>query len=259
MSAITHLYRYPVKGLYPQSLGEVSLTAGRGIAHDRRWGILQKESGDAQPHLSRERWQPWLAFGTLKRGGTLAHFSSAYDEKSERLTLRHSRGDEFSFVPADDVQRRDAVQFISRHIGGGMPIVDFYEAPRTHFWDYHGMSLSIVNLATVRALSAAITGNADSIDPLRFRANIYIDGLEPWEEESWIDGRHIQFGDGAVCRIDSPIPRCAATTVNPRTFSCDLKIPALLVEHYGHNNLGVGAQVIHGGDIAVASAVRPIV
>jgi uncharacterized protein YcbX len=38
------------------------------------------------------------------------------------------------------------------------------------------------------------------IDPLRFRANLYIDGARPWEEFDWI-GADISIGDTGF-RVD---------------------------------------------------------
>jgi uncharacterized protein len=43
-------------------------------------------------------------------------------------------------------------------------------------------AVSIINLASVEALA---TATGVPTNPLRFRGNIYVAGLEPWEELSW--------------------------------------------------------------------------
>ena len=89
------------------------------------------------------------------------------------------------------------------------------------------------------------------VDPVRFRANLLIDGLPSWEEFSW-PGKHLKIG-GATLEVIDPIRRCAATCVNPTTAERDLPIPTFLMEGYGHMNTGIYARVIEGGEIAVGN------
>jgi uncharacterized protein len=48
-----------------------------------------------------------------------------------------------------------------------------------------------------------------------------------------------------------PITRCAATQVNPVTAERDLDIAAALERAFGHINMGVYAEVLADGEIAV--------
>ena len=114
-----------------------------------------------------------------------------------------------------------------------------------HFMDKPDNVISMINLATVRALEALWRV---PIDPLRFRANIYIDGAKPWEEFDWI-GRDVRIG-GATFTIDRKNGRCGATNVNPATGERDLDIPSSLRLAFGHKNLGVYLTVREGGLIA---------
>jgi uncharacterized protein YcbX len=51
--------------------------------------------------------------------------------------------------------------------------------------------------------------------------------------------------------VISPITRCAATQVNPVTAERDLDIVAVLERSFGHINMGVCAEVLADGEIAV--------
>jgi GntR family transcriptional regulator / MocR family aminotransferase len=108
-------------------------------------------------------------------------------------------------------------------------------------------------LATVRSLEEQW---GYEIDPLRFRANIYIEGARPWEEFDWI-GSDVRIG-GATFTVDRKNGRCGATNVNPLTGRRDLDIPGSLRAAFGHKNLGVYLVTREGGRIAVGDVVaRP--
>jgi len=99
----------------------------------------------------------------------------------------------------------------------------------------------------------SVVGRA--IDPIRFRANLYIDGAPEWAEFGWA-GREVTVG-GARLRIVRPIERCAATNVNPATAVRDLNLPLALKRGFGHVTMGVFAVVTAGGEVAVGDAVEP--
>ena len=111
--------------------------------------------------------------------------------------------------------------------------------------------VSLINRASIGALEAAM---GVLVDPLRFRANVYFDAASAWSEHDWI-GSEITLG-AAKLRVIAPITRCAATQVNPITAERDLDIVAALERAFGHINMGVYAEVVAGGEIAVGDALR---
>jgi GntR family transcriptional regulator / MocR family aminotransferase len=119
-----------------------------------------------------------------------------------------------------------------------------------HFMDKPDNVISLINLATVRALEELWR---TPIDPLRFRANFYIDGARPWEEFDWL-GRDIRIG-GVTFSVDRKNGRCGATNVNPVTGQRDLDIPGSLRAAFGHKNLGVYLIARESGALAIGDAV----
>ena len=91
------------------------------------------------------------------------------------------------------------------------------------------------------------------LDPLRFRANVYYEG-EPGVEQDWL-GREIQIG-GVRAKVNFKTRRCPATNVNPMTGERDQRIPTALMECFGHNNLGVYAEVLSAGDVHIGDALN---
>ena len=94
-----------------------------------------------------------------------------------------------------------------------------------------------------------------SLEPIRFRMNLWLDGLPPWSEFDLID-REIEIGETRM-KIIGRCERCNATTANPATGMRDAQIPALLRQRFGHMDFGIYAQVIRGGTIRVGDTARP--
>jgi uncharacterized protein YcbX len=88
--------------------------------------------------------------------------------------------------------------------------LNIIEGPGAHrFMDHPLGHVSIINLASVRDLAANI---GRPIDPLRFRANLYVEGWDAWAENDWA-GRTLSLG-AARATVYKPIVRCAATAVD---------------------------------------------
>ena len=49
--------------------------------------------------------------------------------------------------------------------------------------------------------------------------------------------------------------RCAATDVDPATGARDMAIPAHLMRTWGHQDVGIYAKVLNGGEIAIGAQV----
>jgi uncharacterized protein YcbX len=110
--------------------------------------------------------------------------------------------------------------------------------------------LHVVNLASVRDL-ARVLGRP--IDPLRFRANVYIDGIAPWAELGWV-GRELALGGVRTSVVDLTV-RCDATNVDPQTGARDMGLPTLLQRTWGHGDFGIYAKIDGGGTLTVGDAV----
>ena len=111
--------------------------------------------------------------------------------------------------------------------------------------------VSLINLGSVGDLARRA---GVPLHHLRFRANFYFSGAAPWSELDWV-GQELLAG-GARLRVVKRIPRCPATEVNPDTAERDANPVAALRAAFGHRDLGVYAEVVEGGRIAVGDAVE---
>lgn len=241
MTTIAAIYRYPVKGLSAEDLPHVALAPRQSLPGDR---VVAFARATAPFDPANPQHLPKANFLMLMRDEELARLSTRYDPTSGLLTVRHSGVtaiDGSVRVPADRARLENFFQ----------EFLDLQERPRLvespghMFSDRAEKVVSILNLASVAELGRRMEAE---IDPIRFRANFWIDGLTEWDEVNW-PGRHLRIG-GAIVEVIDPIRRCAATTVNPATAERDLKIPTFLMESYGHMNMGIYARVISAGDVA---------
>jgi uncharacterized protein len=91
------------------------------------------------------------------------------------------------------------------------------------------------------------------VNPLRFRANLYVTGWPAWHEFDLLD-QTLAIGETRLKVVKRTV-RCAATNVDPDTAARDLNIPHALMQRLGHADCGVYAEVIAGGEIATGDDV----
>src|SRR4029079_18411298 len=87
-----------------------------------------------------------------------------------------------------------------------------------------------------------------AVHPLRFRANLYVEGWPAWHEFDLLD-RTLAIGYVRL-NVVQRIVRCAAVNVDPGTAERDLVIPQALQRRLGHGDCGIYAEVTTGGRIA---------
>jgi uncharacterized protein YcbX len=121
------------------------------------------------------------------------------------------------------------------------------------FTDTDYPSISLCNSASNAALAEKA---GQDLSPLRWRGNIWFDGAAAWEEFDWI-GRELTLG-AARLAVREPIRRCLATTANPETGQRDVDTLALLNGHWGHQNFGIYAEVIEGGQVALGDRLAVV-
>jgi uncharacterized protein YcbX len=117
--------------------------------------------------------------------------------------------------------------------------------------------VSLISTASLRHF-AEIAG-VDEVDPRRFRMLIQVEGVEPYEEDTWV-GRRVQVGD-AVVAVRGNVGRCLITGLDP-----DRGVPTLptldLLGTYrvrlGSTEplpLGVYGEVVEPGSVTVGDRV----
>ncbi len=239
---VVSIFRYPVKGLSPQELDEVRVEQGQTIPWDRSYAI---ENGPGRFDPDNPKYLPKINFLMLMRNERLAALQTHFNEETQTLTI-HRDGKQVTQGALDTKLGKQIIeQFMAGYMKNdlkGRPRI--VSSPGHSFSDVAAKCLHLVNLATVRDLEKAV---GRELNPLRFRANLYFDGAEPWTEKKWV-GREVRAG-GVRMKIFAETSRCEATNVNPETAERDTTIPPILQRTFGDMNLGVYGEVIESGEI----------
>ena len=243
MAVVRELYRYPIKGLSAQPLPGVALEAGKPFPSDRIFA-LARPGAPIDGH--DPQWAKKGLFVMLMLDAGLARVRTQVDVETLRFTASQGGRQVADASLADEAGRAELEKFFWQLLPA-LPAPPMLVRSRAgHFMDKPDSVISLINLATIRTLEEQW---GCAIDPLRFRANIYIDGARPWEEFDWIGGE-VRIGN-AVFTVDRKNGRCGATNVDPATGMRDLDIPGSLRRAFGHKDLGVYLVAREGGRIAV--------
>lgn len=249
MISVTSLWRHPIKSHGREALAFVDLVAGQSMPWDRRWAVTHNDSNFS---TTDPAWVMCRNFMIGAQSPRLAGIWATLNEATATITLRHADLADLTFTPDDPAD-------IARFLDWIMPIcpddkrtpngiVSLVERGLT---DTDYPSVSIMNMAS-HAEVALRAGQVLEME--RWRGNIWLDGLGAWQEWSLI-GQDMKVGE-TILRVKEPIKRCMHTAVNPVTGVRDVDTLAVLRDNWDHQNFGVYAEVIRGGNISLGDTAE---
>lgn len=250
-AVVTALWRHPVKGFTPEPLTEAWLPTAGWFPGDRMFAVEDGPSGfdRASPeHLPKQK------FTVLMRTAEVAGVRTRIDDAARVLNVS-AAGYEPLAVRIDDPASREAFEHwladvLADAVTGPLKLVSA-EGLDHRFMDHPLGRLSILNLASVRDFEARV---GRPIDPLRFRANVWVEGWPAWIENDGA-GRDLILGGARLTGV-KPIVRCAATHVDPETAERDFDLVPALFEQYGHRWCGLYATIAEGGPVRIGDRLE---
>jgi uncharacterized protein len=255
---VKQLFIHPIKGLTPQEIDRAVVEADFGIRGDRALALMFADAIEEPGRLV-----PWMSkkhFAVQNDWPGLAALDCHYQGDQDLLSVRKNG---MELLVANIQTERDQIDlFFTNYLAGLTPTesarhphpspVKLVGDPtgNTRYPDRHPVHISLVSQATLDAIAAAV---GCDIDVRRFRPNIVLDGVDPWEEFKWVGEQRMI--SNAKLTISAPIGRCLNIEVNPDTGERDLPLFSLLQEQFGHAKTGVVAQVNVGGIVEVGDSV----
>lgn len=248
MPILEHIHRFPVKGFSPDALSNTPLTAGQALPFDRHWAIENGAGAfdDAAPaHVGKKN------FLMLVGQPGLARLQTRFDAGTSRWSVSFPDGETMTIDPDNPLEHDGLMLRLADMFGplvrGPLRLV---RAPGQAMTDIPQPYPSIINLASIRDLGDRLGA---ALDPVRFRGNLLIDGLEPWRELDLV-GQPLRIGS-CTMTVEARIRRCVATSINPETAEQDQDIPRALFDAFGHMDCGVYVSVQSGGVISTGDPV----
>lgn len=243
---LAQIYRHPIKAYGREPLASVRLSAGHGLPFDREWAVAH----EAAQLVSG--WNPCMNFTRGAKAPALMAVTARLDEPTRSVTLAHPEAGEITVAPDQPEDRARLVAWADPLIPAGRARPTAVFRAEVALTDSAFPSVSVLSLASLAALSAQM-GMDLSIH--RWRGNLWLDGAAPWAEWGWI-GKRFALG-GAVLEVVERITRCTATTVDPTTGRVDGNTLTALETGFGHQDFGVYARVVEGGEVAIGQDWRP--
>ena len=244
--SLAHIRRHPIKSHGREALDRVTLEAGRTMPWDRTWAVAHEAA-----KADGSQWAPCANFTIGAKAPGLMAISARLDPDRGVVHLSHPDLPDLSLDPDTEgarlvewsrplvPQERAASARVLRVPGRGMTDTDY-------------PSVSVGNLATHRAVEQKM-GRPLSFE--RWRLNLWLEGLAPWEEFDLI-GKVLRIGE-AELRVVERVVRCKATTANPETGRRDADTLGVL-ESWGHRDMGVYTEVVTGGTVGCGDTVEVI-
>jgi uncharacterized protein YcbX len=261
MPSVTALYRYPVKGFTPEACEALSVLDEGRIAGDRALSFRFANSAAADGD-----WVKKHECVVLVNTPGLARLDVKLDQDRQRLRISLD-GAVLEEAALDGAGRKRLAAALAAYaltlpenpLGSHperLPLRLVGDGATPRYQDSQGGQCTLHGRATLASVAVA-TGDPN-LDEARFRSNIAVEGLEPWEELGWV-GRKVRIGE-VEFEVVKPKTRCLATHANPRTGERDIPVMTVLKNVYAQEQptFAVGMTSRGGGEIRVGDNVTVV-
>ena len=256
--SISSINYCPVKSISFQSIKSCKIRKNIGIVGDRIFAFSKGlDSNQAQffEQKLEERRGKWNKILTLKNSPSLNKYNFLLD--NDKLTLTHNNNE----ILTINSNERDQYELLSNKI---LDLESSLQKPTylmknkdIPFFDTSISNKTLlthsVSLINIKSIEDFRNKTNQEIETQRFRGNIYVDGIEAWEERNWI-GKIIKINDISF-KVEKNIPRCVAINLKPNTDDNSLNLLQSLKKNYNHFDMGVYLTALDNGLINIGDNI----
>ena len=254
-SLIKYIHYCPVKSLSFQNIKSCNIKKGLGMENDRIFafsrGMDLQKSKIIEKNPSERKLNNFL---TLKNSPVLNKYNFIYN--SNKLTLTRLDKELITISPNNIEERTLLSNKLLEIEKSLMKPINLLQNTEFPFFDTSHSnkifnSMSLINLNSIKDFEKKIN---EKIEPQRFRANFYIDGIDAWEERNWID-KTIKINNVSF-KVEKNIPRCVAINLKPNTDDNKLNLLNSLKKNFNHFDMGVYLTSLNDGEVNVGDKIN---
>ena len=263
MSATISSINYcPVKSVSFQTIEKCEIKKDVGIIGDRIFAFakdLDLDKAQLFEKSPEERKGKWNKVLTLKNSPVLNKYNFLFKENKLTLTFKDK---EILTINASELSERQLLSNKILELENSLkkPIVlmkneelPFFDTSISNKVDFVN-SVSLLNIQSINDFQKKID---KKVEISRFRGNICIDGIKPWEEREWI-GKTIKINNISF-KVEKNIPRCVAINLKPATDDNSLNLLQSLKKNYNHFEMGIYLTALYDGEINLDNKVEIII
>tara|TARA_A100001011_G_scaffold369600_1_gene425057 strand:+ start:5462 stop:6223 length:762 start_codon:yes stop_codon:yes gene_type:complete len=240
---INQLYYSPVKSLSFSSVNKLEIINNIGIKFDRNFAFTRDLDDNKINYLLQNPLERQIInFLSLKHLPKLNEYN--FDFNNGVLNLKKNN----KVILSTNINDKQEISILCNKMQEIIPKVErirLLQDSINPFYDtMPSKTISLINLNSIKDFERKLSRK---VEFQRFRGNIYIDGLNAWEERDLVNKtliiNNIKF------KVTKEIPRCVATNIKPNSSKINLSIPISLKQFYNHINLGIYLMPLNDGII----------
>ena len=260
MSAVISSINYcPVKSVSFQTIEKCEIKKDVGIIGDRIFAFAKDLEADKALLFEKspeERKGKWNKVLTLKNSPVLNKYNFLFKKNKLILIFKNK---EILTINASELSERQLLSNKILELENSLkkPIVlmkneesPFFDTSISNKVDFIN-SVSLLNIQSINDFQKKID---KKVEISRFRGNICIDGVKPWEEQEWV-GKIVKINNVSF-KVEKKIPRCVAINLKPQTDDNSLNLLQALKKIYNHFDMGIYLTALDNGKVEVGNKIE---
>jgi uncharacterized protein YcbX len=256
--SISSINYCPVKSVSFQTIKKCEIRKNIGIVGDRIFAFskgLDSNQAELFEKKLEERRGKWNKILTLKNSPSLNKYNFLFDndkltltqKNNEILTININETGQYELLSNKILELENSIQkplFLMKN--KDIPFFDTSISNKTVLTH----SISLINIKSIEDFKNKTN---QEIETQRFRGNIYVDGIDAWEERNWI-GKIIKINNISF-KVEKNIPRCVAINLKPNSEDNSLNLLQSLKKTYNHFDMGVYLSALDDGKIDIGDKI----
>ncbi len=247
---ISSLHYSPIKSLSFQQAKFCLIKKNLGIVNDRIFAFSRNIKLDKAKAIAKNPHQRHLInFLTLKNSPSLNKYNFVYEKGLISLFLKNK-----NIISIETGKLKETTKLLNKLLEiektliGPIYLLKNLKYPFFDTTNSNSVAntISLINLNSIKDFETKINRK---IEFERFRGNIYVKGIDAFEERKWINKiitiNKIDF------KVLKHIPRCSATNLKVNSVEQDINLPLKLKKTYGHIEMGIYLSPLHNGKISL--------